>query len=59
MRILRIIIKKEFLQIFRNRMMLPIIFVMPLVQLILLSYAATLEIRSIDLYVVDLDQSPA
>jgi ABC-2 type transport system permease protein len=59
MRILRIIIKKEFLQIFRNRMMLPIIFVMPFVQLILLSYAATLEIRNIDLYVVDYDQSPA
>lgn len=59
MRILRIIIKKEFLQIFRNRMMLPIIFVMPFVQLILLSYAATLEIRNIDLYVVDYDQSAA
>jgi ABC-2 type transport system permease protein len=59
MRILRIIIIKEFLQIFRNRMMLPIIFVMPFVQLILLSYAATLEIRNIDLYVVDYDQSAA
>ncbi|MFU8860585.1 MAG: ABC transporter permease [Cyclonatronaceae bacterium] len=58
MRILRIIVMKEFLQIFRNRMMLPIIFVMPFVQLILLSYAATLEIRNIDLYVVDYDQSP-
>lgn len=59
MRILRIIIIKEFLQIFRNRMMLPIIFVMPFVQLILLSYGATLEIRNIDLYVVDYDQSAA
>ena len=37
------IIQKEFLQVFRNKSMLPIIFVVPLVQLIILVNAATYE----------------
>ncbi|MFC1733879.1 ABC transporter permease [candidate division KSB1 bacterium] len=51
--------QKEFIQIFRNRTMLPIIFVMPLIQLLVLVYAATLEMKKIDMYVVDMDLSPA
>jgi ABC-2 type transport system permease protein len=43
--------------VFRNRMMLPIIFVVPLVQLIILVYAATLELKSIKTCFVDLDHS--
>lgn len=51
------IIQKEFLQIFRNRSMLPIIFVIPIVQLVVLSHAATFEIKNIHVVVVDNDLS--
>jgi ABC-2 type transport system permease protein len=57
MRIIRFILKKEFLQIFRNKAMIPIIFFMPLVQLLILSNAATYEIKNIKFSVVDFDQS--
>ncbi|MBT8401081.1 MAG: ABC transporter permease [Rhodothermia bacterium] len=57
MRTLLFILQKEFLQIFRNRAMLPIIFVMPVVQLIILGNAATFEIKQIEMSVVDRDNS--
>lgn len=57
MRTILFILRKEFKQIFRNKGMLPIIFVMPFVQLFLLSYAATYEIKNINFYVVDKDKS--
>jgi len=45
MKIIGYIIQKEFKQIFRNKAMLPIIFVIPFIQLIILSNAATFEIK--------------
>ncbi len=57
MRMLRFILYKEFLQIFRNKMMLPILFVMPIIQLLILANAATFELTSIPVYVVDQDRS--
>ncbi len=51
------IIQKEFLQIFRNRAMLPIIFLVPIIQLVILVHAATFEIKNIDLIIVDKDLS--
>ncbi|HAH59512.1 MAG: ABC transporter permease [Lentimicrobiaceae bacterium] len=51
------IVRKEFLQVFRNRMMLPIIFVMPLAQLLILAYAVTYEIKHIDLFICDIDNT--
>ena len=57
MRTIRFILKKEFLQIFRNKAMLPIIFIMPLIQLIILANAVTFEIKNITFNVVDFDQS--
>lgn len=45
MRTIFILLRKEFRQIFRNRAMLPIIFVMPIVQLLVLAFAATFEVR--------------
>lgn len=57
MRTIIFILQKEFLQIFRNRMMLPIIFAMPVIQLIILAYAATYDMKNINTWVVDLDQS--
>ncbi|HEC42085.1 MAG TPA: ABC transporter permease [Bacteroides sp.] len=51
------LLQKEFIQIFRNRFMLPIIFVMPIVQMVVLVFAATLEMKNIEMIVVDKDLS--
>ncbi len=58
MRKILFILQKEFTQIFRNRTMLPIIFIVPIVQLLVLVYAANLDMKSIEMYVVDQDLSP-
>ena len=57
MRTILFILQKEFLQIFRNKAMLPIIFVMPIVQLLVLSYAATFEIKNTPISLIDEDRS--
>jgi len=59
MRILLTLLVKEFKQIFRNRLMLPIIFVVPVIQMIVLTYAASLEMKGISMAVVDQDYSQA
>ncbi len=51
------ILQKEFRQIFRNRTMLPLIFGMPLLQMLVLVFAATFEMKKIDMVVVDKDLS--
>ena len=57
MKIILYIIKKEFKQIFRNKGMLPIIFILPILQLVILSNAATYEIKNITFGYVDLDNT--
>ncbi|WP_343703933.1 ABC transporter permease [Chitinophaga sp.] len=57
MRTIFFILQKEFLQVFRNRSMLPIIFVVPVVQLLVLAFAANYEIRNLSVDVVDYDGS--
>lgn len=57
MKTILFIIQKEFKQIFRNRGMLPIIFVMPLIQLIILSNAATFEVKNIKFSFIDNNHS--
>ena len=57
MRTILFLLQKEFIQIFRNRTMLPIIFVVPIVQLLILVNAATFEMKNINLAVVDNDHS--
>lgn len=59
MRVIFYIISKEFRQIFRNKGMLPIIFVLPLLQLVILSNAATYEIKNIAFGYVDHDRTTA
>ncbi len=59
MRTILIIIRKEFIQIFRKKQMLPIIFVLPVVQLLILVNAATFELKEVRTYVVDDDYSAA
>ena len=55
MRTILFILQKEFIQIFRDKTMLPIIFVAPLMQLLVLSYTATFEIKNVSLAFVDYD----
>ncbi len=57
MRTILFIIHKEFLQIFRNRAMVPLIFGIPLIQLLILAHAVTYEIRDIKFELVDMDKS--
>lgn len=57
MNIILHIIRKEFTQIFRNKTMLPIIFLLPVFQLLVLVYAATFEMKHIKMVVVDHDLS--
>lgn len=52
MRILSIA-KKEFIQIRRDRSLLPIIFIMPIIQILLFGYVATTDVRSIPFGVYD------
>lgn len=59
MRTIRFIVHKELLQIVRNRAMVAIMLGMPVIQLIILSNAATFELKNITMHVVDLDQSTA
>ena len=57
MRTITYILRKEFTQIFRNKTMLPIIFIVPVVQLVVLVFAANMELKNIDMTVVDRDKS--
>lgn len=51
------LLQKEFIQVRRNKAMLPVIFIMPLVQMLILVFAATMELKKVDIMVVDLDLS--
>jgi ABC-2 type transport system permease protein len=57
MRTLRFLLRKEYKQIFRDRMMVLQIIMVPIIQLLLLANAATFQVRSSRLYVVDGDHS--
>jgi ABC-2 type transport system permease protein len=57
MRTLRFLLQKEFRQIFRDKGILRIIFVMPMIQLLILPWAADYEVKDIKLSVVDHDHS--
>ncbi len=53
------LIRKEFIQIFRDPRTLAITFIMPIMMLFLLGYAATNDVRNIALAVYDQDRTPA
>ncbi len=52
-------IHKEFLQILRDPRTLGLTFAMPLMQLLLLGFAATNDVRNVPLAVIDRDRTPA
>ena len=58
MRALRFLLRKEFLQIFRDRTIVGMLLMMPIIQLLILANAVTFEVRSARMYVVDQDHTP-
>ena len=52
------LVRKEFRQILREPAYIGILFIMPVVQIILLGYAITTDVKNIKVGIVDLDQSP-
>jgi ABC-2 type transport system permease protein len=57
MRTIKFLLQKEFRQIFRNKSILLMIMVMPIIQLIILPLAADYEVKNINLAVIDHDHS--
>jgi ABC-2 type transport system permease protein len=55
---IKCIIIKEFHQIRRDKSMLVIIFLVPVIQLVLLGYVISSEVKNVSTYIVDLDRSP-
>lgn len=51
------IVRKEFVQIFRDPRSLALIIVMPIIQLFLLGYAATTDVKNVPIAVLDQSQS--
>lgn len=57
MRTLKFLLRKEFKQIFRNKTLLPLIFVLPLIQLLIIPLTADYEVKNINISIVDNDYS--
>jgi ABC-2 type transport system permease protein len=57
MRTLLFLLRKEFKQIGRNKSLLPMIFVMPILQLLVMPLAADYEVKNIHIAIVDHDHS--
>ncbi len=57
MRTIGFIIRKEFQQLFRDRRMLALLFISPIVQIVLLGYAANMDVRDMPLAVCDQDRT--
>ena len=55
---LRSLVRKEFIQILRDPRTLYITFAIPVVQLFLLGYTATTDVRNVPLAVLDQDRGP-
>jgi len=53
------IIWKEFLQLRRDPRLFPVIFISPILQLLLMGYAANLDVRNIPSVICDMDRSSA
>ncbi|HYI77634.1 MAG TPA: ABC transporter permease [Chryseolinea sp.] len=57
MTILRFILRKEFLQIFRDKTIIAMMFAVPIIQLVILPLAANFEVKNINVAFVDNDHS--
>jgi len=52
------LIRKEFIQIFRNKFISKAIFAVPIVQMLILVPAITFELKNVDLVIIDKDLTP-
>ncbi len=57
MRMLRYLLQKEFRQLFRDKTILAMMFVMPSIQLTIIPLAMNFDVKNINISVVDLDHS--
>lgn len=57
MKVLSFILQKEFRQIFRDKIILAMMFVMPIIQLIIMPLAANFDVKNINVAYVDNDHS--
>lgn len=57
MKVLRFILQKEFRQIFRDKSILALMFVMPVVQLIIIPLAMNFDVKNINISITDHDHS--
>ncbi len=57
MRAFRGLVKKELIQVFRDRTMVRLIFLAPIIQLLIFGYVANLEVKNIRLDIYDYDRS--
>jgi ABC-2 type transport system permease protein len=57
MRTIKFLLEKEFRQIFRNKAILVLIIVMPVIQLLILPLAANYEVKNVNIVVIDNDHS--
>ncbi len=53
------ILRKEFLQLRRDPKLFPVLFISPILQLLLLGYAANLDVKNIPSVICDMDHSAA
>jgi len=59
MRRLRFLVRKEFQELRRNPRMFPVVFMAPVLQLFILGYAATTDVKNVPLVVADGDRTSA
>lgn len=57
MRTLKFILRKEFRMIFRDKGILPIIFILPMIQLLIMPLAANFDVKYVNIAIVDNDHS--
>ncbi|ASK29307.1 ABC transporter permease [Chryseobacterium sp. T16E-39] len=57
MKVLSFILRKEFRQIFRDKIILAMMFLMPTIQLIIMPWAANFEVKNINIAYIDHDHS--
>ncbi len=54
----RELIRKEFIQLFRDRRNRPLLVIAPLIQLVLFGYVVTTDVRDIRMALIDLSRTP-
>jgi len=51
------LLKKEFGQLFKDKKLLPLVFVAPVLQLVFMGFAASLDVKNISVVLCDLDKT--